>query len=160
MVIELDLQRMKASAVANHGLPRMRGWPPIRVLVCKTTKSAGYSHESTQMTKSTITSFGLMVERSTNSKTVGVGRTCIMSCSNCVVFIVTILIVAPKSTNRWGIDVYPILTVTLGFPGSPYLIGGVLPKISLDKSPTTCTVRGSLGFLSGLLIQRSLTVLA
>jgi hypothetical protein len=151
---------MKESVVANHGLPRIRGWPPRWVLGCNTTKSVGYSHESTEITRLLITPYGLIVERSTNSKIVGVGQTCVLICSNCVVSIGIMLIVAPKSTNTWGINVYPILTVTVGFHGSPYLIGGVLPKISSDNSPTTCTMRGSLGFLPGFLIQRSLTVFA
>jgi hypothetical protein len=60
--------------VANHGHPRIRGWPPRLDLGCNTTKSAGYSHESTEITKSSITPSGLMVERSTNSRTVGVGQ--------------------------------------------------------------------------------------
>jgi hypothetical protein len=68
------------------------------------------------------------------------------------------LIAAPKSTNKWGINACPILTVNVGFPRSPYLIGGVFPNISSDNSPTTCIVRGPLGFLLGLLIQRSLIV--
>jgi hypothetical protein len=160
MVMELDIQPMKASTVANHGRPRIRGWPPRLVLGCKMTKSVGYSHESTKMTKSSITPSGLMVEQSTNSKIVGVGQTCILSCNNYVVSIGIILISAPKSTNTWGIGVWPILIVIVGFSGSPYLMGGVFPNISSDKSPTTCTMRGSLGFLLGLLILRSLTVLA
>jgi hypothetical protein len=60
--MEPDMQPMKASIVANHGHPRIRGWPPKQVLGCKTTKSAGYSHESTEMTKSSITPSGLIVE--------------------------------------------------------------------------------------------------
>jgi hypothetical protein len=158
--MEPDLQPMKASAIANHGHPRIRGWPPRWDLGCKMTKSAGYSHESTEMTKSSITPSGLMVERSTNSRIVGVGHICVLSCNKYIVSIGMMLIVAPKSTSTCGIDVCPILTVTVGFPGSPYLIGGVLPNISSEKSPTTCTVRGSLGFHPGFLIQRSLTVLA
>jgi hypothetical protein len=58
--------------MANHGHPRIRGWPPRLDLGCNTTKSVGYSHESTEITKSSITPFGLMVERSANSRTVGV----------------------------------------------------------------------------------------
>ena len=50
--MEPDLQPMKASAVANHGRPKIRGWPPRLDLGCKTTKSTGYSHESTEITKS------------------------------------------------------------------------------------------------------------
>jgi hypothetical protein len=83
-----------------------------------------------------------------------------MSCNNCVVSIGIMLIVSPKLNNTWEINVCPIFTVTVGFPGLPYLIGGVLPNISSENSPTTCTVRGSLGFFQGRLIQRSLTVFA
>ena len=73
MVMEPDMQPMKPSTVANHGHPRIRGWPLRRDLGCKKTKSAGYSHESTEINKSSITPSGLMVEKSTNSKIVGVG---------------------------------------------------------------------------------------
>jgi hypothetical protein len=53
---------MKVSAIANHGHPRIKGWPPRLDLGCNMTKSAGYSHESTEITKSSITPSGLMVE--------------------------------------------------------------------------------------------------
>jgi hypothetical protein len=85
--------------VANHGRPKIRGWPPRLDLGCNTTKSAGYSHESTEITKSLITPFGLMVERSANSRTVRVGQIFVPSCSNCVVSIGMMLIAAPKSTS-------------------------------------------------------------
>jgi hypothetical protein len=90
---------MKVSTVANHGRPRIRGWPPRLDLGCNMTKSIGYSHESIEITKSSITPSGLMVERSTNSRIVGVGQICVPSCSNCVVSIGMMLISAPKSTS-------------------------------------------------------------
>jgi hypothetical protein len=85
--------------VVNHGRPRIRGWPPRLDLGCNTKKSAGYSHESTEITKSSIAPSGLMVERSTNSRTVGVGQIFVPSCSNYVVPIGMMLIATPKSTS-------------------------------------------------------------
>jgi hypothetical protein len=99
MVIETYRQPMKASAMDNHVHTRNRGWPPRLYLGCNMTKSAGYSHESTEITKSSITPFGLIVERSANSRTVGVGQIFVSSCSNCVFYIRMMLITAPKSTS-------------------------------------------------------------
>jgi hypothetical protein len=149
MVIEPAIQPIKESTVSNHGIPIIRVWPPRQVLGYNMTKSTIYSHELTKINRSSITPSGLIVERSTNYKTIGVGQTCVLICRNCVISIGVMLIAAPKSTNTWGRNVCPILTMTVGFPGSPHLIGGVLPSISLDNYPTMCTVRGSLGFLPG-----------
>jgi len=41
-----DLQLIKASAMANQGLPNMSGCPPILFLGVKIMKSTGYSQES------------------------------------------------------------------------------------------------------------------
>jgi hypothetical protein len=90
---------MKASVVASHGHPRIRGWPPRLDLGCNMKKYVGYSHESTEITKSSITPSGLMVERSANSRTVGLGQIFVLSCSNCIVSIGMMLIAAPKSTS-------------------------------------------------------------
>lgn len=49
MVILLDLQPMYVSAIANQGLHKFKGWFPKWDFGCKNKKSAGYSHESTQM---------------------------------------------------------------------------------------------------------------
>lgn len=130
MVIDMDLQLMKASTVANQGFPNIKGWPPSRVLGCKTTKSSGYSQESTEITMSSITPSGLMVDWSGNSRIVRVGQTYFPSCNNCFVSICMMLIAAPKSTNTSRIIIWPIFTVSVGLLGQPYLIGGVFPSIS------------------------------
>ena len=54
MVIEPGQQLMQASSIANQGLPRINGCPPSYDLGCRTKKSAGYSHESTEMTRSSL----------------------------------------------------------------------------------------------------------
>jgi len=60
--MEPNLQPIKASTISNHGYPRIRGCPPRQVLGFQMIKSAGYSHETTEMTKSSITPSVLMVE--------------------------------------------------------------------------------------------------
>ena len=159
MVIYPDRQLMQASAVANQGLPRINGCPPSCNLGCKTKKSARYSHESTEMTRSSRIPSGLMVDLSTSSKTVGVGLR-LVSSSFLIVLIVMTLIATPKSTSLLGICVCPICIVTVGFPGSSYLANKVFHVINADNFPMTWTVGGSLGFLPGLFVHRSRTVLA
>ena len=73
IVMDPDRQLLQASAVANQGLPRINGCPPSYDFGCNTKKSAGYSHESTEMTRSSRIPLGLMVDLSANSKMVGVG---------------------------------------------------------------------------------------
>jgi hypothetical protein len=50
---------MKASVVAYHGLPRIRGCPPKLDLGCRIIKSTGYSHESIETMTSSTTPLGL-----------------------------------------------------------------------------------------------------
>ena len=136
IVMDPDRQLMQASAVANQGLPRINGCPPNCDLGCNTKKSAGYSHESTEMTRSSRIPSGLMVDLSANSKIVGVGLR-LVSPSFLTVSIVITLIAAPRSTSTLGICVCPICTVTVGLPGSPYLVTGYFPVIKADKFPMT-----------------------
>ena len=68
-----NLHIKHASDVANHGLPKINGCPPSYDLGCKTKKSAGYSQESTEMTRSSRIPSVLMVDLSAGSEIVGVG---------------------------------------------------------------------------------------
>ena len=52
MVIDTDRQLMQASTMDNQGLLRINGCTPSYDFSCKTKKSVGYSHESTEMTRS------------------------------------------------------------------------------------------------------------
>ena len=150
---------MQAYVVANQGLPKINGCPPNCDLGCKTKKLVGYSHESTKMMRSSNIPSGLIVDLSSSSKMVGIGRI-LVSPSFHTVSMVIKLIAAPKSTSTFGIYVFPICTVTVGFPGSLYLARRVFPIISSDSFPLTWTVGGSLGFLPGFLVHKSRTVLA
>ena len=145
---------MQASAMANQGLPRINGCPPSCDFGCNTKKSAGYSHESTEMTRSSRIPSGLMVDLSTNSKMVGVGLI-LVSPIFFTVSIVMTLIAAPKSTSTLGICVCPICTVTVGFLGSSYLVTRVFTVINVDNFPMTWIVAGSLGFLLSFFVHRS-----
>jgi hypothetical protein len=82
-----------------------------------------------------MTPSGLIVDQSTNSRIVGVSLTSFCNCSNYKVSRVMILIAAPRSTRTRGIIVFPICTVMVWWPGSPYLTGGVLPDISQTSLP-------------------------
>jgi hypothetical protein len=107
-----------------------------------------------------MTPSSLIMDRSANSRIVEVSLVSFCNCNSCEVSRVTILIAAPKSTRTQGIIIFPICIETVGWPRSPYLTGGALPDISVDKSPITWTVRGSLIFLPGFLTQMSHIVLA
>ena len=64
---------MYASIVAIHGLPKINGCPPSCDLGYKTTKPVGYSHESTETSRSSTIHSGLIVDLSSISSMVGVG---------------------------------------------------------------------------------------
>ena len=136
MVIDPDRQLMQASAVANQGLPRINGCPPSYDLGCKTKNSAGYSHESTEIMRSSNIPSGLIVDQFASSKMVGVGLR-LVSPSFLIVSMVTTLIVAPKSTSTLGIYVLPICIVTVEFPRSSYFSKRVFPIINSDNFPMT-----------------------
>ena len=61
-----NLQPMKASAVANQGLPRINECPPKLFLGVKTMKSTGYSQESKDTQTSSNTPSGLIKDLYTN----------------------------------------------------------------------------------------------
>ena len=63
-----DLHPIKASAVANHGLPKIRGCPPKFVFGCKIRKSTGYSHESKETMISSNIPSGTTLDLSASSK--------------------------------------------------------------------------------------------
>ena len=152
---------MQALAMANQGLPRINGCPPSYDLGCKTKKSARYSHESTEMMRSSKIPLGLIVDLSTSSIMVGVVLR-LVSPSFLTVSMVTTLIVVTKSTSTLGICVLPIYTMTVivWFPRSSYLDKRVFSIINSDNFPMTWTMGGSLGFLPGFLVHRSRMVLA
>ena len=104
MVIDLDRKLMQALAVANQGLSKINGCPPSCDFGCKTKKSAGYSHESTEMTRSSRIPSGLMVDLSASSKTVGVGLR-LVSSSFLMVSIVMTLSLLLNLLVRW-VSVY------------------------------------------------------
>jgi hypothetical protein len=53
-----------ASAVGNHGLPKIRGYPQSLALGCSTLKSVGHSQESIDIVISSNTPSGLTVDLS------------------------------------------------------------------------------------------------
>ena len=102
IVMDLDLQLMYASVVASHGLPKINGCLPSCELGCKTTKSAGYSHESTETTTSSTTPSLMQVDLSAISSMVGVG----LILASLIYFKVSIVITfidVPKSTKKLDI---------------------------------------------------------
>ena len=54
--------------------------------------------------------------------------------------VVRILIAAPKSTKEFVKVCLLICTVTIGFPGSSYLMGVSFPDNRSNRVPTTWTV--------------------
>ena len=136
MVIDHDQKLMQASAVANQGLPKINVCPPRCDLGCKTKKSARCSEESTKIMRSSKIPSSLIVDLSYSSKTVGVGLR-LLSPSFLTVSIVIMLIATPKYISTLGICVRPICTVTVGFPGSSYLVMRVFPIINANNFPMT-----------------------
>jgi len=70
--ISPDLQLIKASDIANHGLPRINGCPPKLFLKVKIIKSIGYSKEYKEIDTSSNTPSGLITDLSANYSNVGV----------------------------------------------------------------------------------------
>ena len=64
-----NLQLIKASIVANQGLPNINGCPPNLYFRCKTVKYTGYSQESKETIISSNTPYGFNVDVSINCKT-------------------------------------------------------------------------------------------
>ena len=111
---------MKASTVANQGLPKTMGCPPDVDLGCRIKKSTGYSQDSMDIVSSSNTPSGFILDLSANSNIVGVGRMLRMLSSLIVCKVITFMAV-PKSMRVFGIYVPFIHTMTIGFPGSSYL---------------------------------------
>ena len=102
---------------------------------------------------------GLTTDRSASSNKVEVGSTDVMP-NFLQVVVVKILIIAPKSTKSFENLCPLICTVTIGFPGSSYLIGASLLDNRSDKVPTTWTVGLFVILLLGFFIHSSLMVFA
>ena len=60
--------------MANHGRPRIRGWPPSLDFGCSTRKLTRYSEEGMEITTSSRIPFGQIVDLSASSKIVGGDR--------------------------------------------------------------------------------------
>ena len=120
IVISPSLHPIKPFAVANHGIPKIIGYPLEGYFDSMTINSTGYSHESTNTIMSSRTPAGFTVVWSSSSKMEAVG------CRNCPNYkasktmVVIISIVDPKSINVFYIEVLFIITVTTGAPGSVY----------------------------------------
>ena len=63
---------MRESTMYNHGLCEIVGWPPELDFGAITKKSMKYSQESKETTTSSSTPAGVILDRSANSKIVGV----------------------------------------------------------------------------------------
>lgn len=98
-----DLHPMKAYVVANHGLPRIKGWPPRFVFGCKIRKSTRYSHESKETMMSSNIPFGTTVDLFVSSKIVVVGQI-LVNFKYFIVSVVMTFIVVPKSIRIFRIE--------------------------------------------------------
>ena len=70
------------------------------------------------------------------------------------------LIAAPKSTKAFENDWPLTYTITIGFPGSSYLMGVSIPDNKSDKVPTIWTVGLVVVLLFGFFMHNSLIVFA
>lgn len=128
IIMFLGLQPMNASVVANHGLPKISGYPARLAFGCKAMKSEGHSHESNAMTKFSMIPLGFTVDLFANYKTIGVGLR-LANRSSCIVSLVMTLKAIPKSIKVFLIRVPFILTSTTGFLGFVYLGTIIFPSI-------------------------------
>ena len=60
--------------MANHGQPRIKGWPPSFDFSCSSRKFAEYSQEAMEITTSSRIPSSQIVDLSASSKIVGVGH--------------------------------------------------------------------------------------
>jgi hypothetical protein len=159
IVIFLDLQPMKASTVANHSLPRIKGCPPRLVLGCMTLKYIRYSHDSSETFTSSKIPSSLSLDRPVSSNIVGVGRIFgSLNWFNCYNFIT--FMVSPKSIRVFVMGVPLINIVTTRFPGSTYFSTMISEDTRLENFPTTWIVGGSFFHLPRFLMHKSITILA
>ena len=68
MVISPSLHPIKVLAVANHGLPRIIGYPLEGSFDSTTMKSIGYSHDANDTKMSSRTPAGFTVVQSVSSR--------------------------------------------------------------------------------------------
>jgi len=141
-----NMHPMKAYDVANHGLPRIKGWPHRLVFGCKIRKSTGYSHESKETVISSSIPFGTTLDLSTSSKIVVVGQI-FGSFKYFIVYIVMTFITAPRSIKFLGNEKLLIEMVTISIPGSIYFSIVVFADMRLANFPMTWIVGGSLFFI-------------
>ena len=89
--------------MANHGRPRIRGWPPSLYFGCNTRKSTGHSQEAMEITTSLRIPSGQIVDLSTSAKIVGVDRR-FFNPRSFKVSLVIMLMVAPKYTKVFEME--------------------------------------------------------
>jgi len=145
--------------MANHGLPKIRGFPPKFVFGCKMRKSARYSHESKETIISSSIPSGTTLDLSANSRTIEVDLM-LFKCRYFIVSIVITFITPPKSISIFQTEKLFIKIVTTGIPGSIYFSIVVLVDMRLANFPITWIVVGSFFFLPVFLMHNSFIVLA
>ena len=120
IVISPSLHPIKAFVVANHGLPKIIGFPLEGSFDSTTIKSTGYSHEATDTKMSSRTPTGFTVVRSASSRMEGVGRRNYPNCKTYKTTVVIMLIADPKLINVFSMVMLFIIGVTTGAPGFVY----------------------------------------
>jgi hypothetical protein len=102
--------------MVSQGLPKIKGYPPKEVLGCRIVKSAGYSHESTEITTSSMMPFGLIVYMSASWSTVGVSLRLVSPEASMVSHFIK-LMVAQRPINVFLMSVLLICTLTIELLG-------------------------------------------
>jgi hypothetical protein len=138
---------MYAYAIANHRLPKMRGYPFSVDLVYRTIKSIGYSQESIYTIKYFNTPLEFIVDLSTSWSIVGVCLNNPWRFNLSIVYLVMTFMAAPKSMKVFWIRLWMICTFITGLPRSKYLGTNTMPSTRSTRWPTTFTVGESFFFL-------------
>ena len=143
--------------MANHDILRMDILQGL-IFVYRTMKTTGYSHESIEMTSSSIIASSLIEYYLVKCKTIVVSLI-FMRPKLSIVYLVITLMTYTKYINVLEREKPFIYTLTAGLPGFEYLVARVFPIIKYARSPTTWTVGGYFYLFLGFVRHNSLITL-
>lgn len=142
--------------MANHNLPKIKGYPLIGNLCCRTMESMGYCNEYMDITTYSNIPSSLMVDISTSKSIL---RVCLGLESHMayVVSRVMKLMEAPRLINVLGMNLLFIYTLKTRLRRSEYLVAKTPPIITSNNLSMTWIVLGSFLIQLRLIKQSSLT---
>ena len=143
--------------MANHDILRIDILQGL-IFVYGTMKTTRYSHESIEMTSSSIIASSLIEYYLVKCKTIVVSLIFMRPKLSIVCLVITLRIYT-KYINVLEREKPFIFTLTAGLSTFEYLVARVFPIIKYARSPTTWTVGGSFYVFLGFLRHNSLIAL-